>query len=299
MARRGQFRGGFRLITWNAQAFFSSDPAKAAAKQRWARSLLNRCDLLLITEAHGTPGIHKAWRPPLGHSAWWSAGASTAHAGVGIIANNKFLSQFNSVIWRVIWPGRLARLMLRGADGALDVYVAYAHSGAMVGEAELHGLPASQWHRCTTFPELRNACRCRLARAIAHRHSVLTIVGGDWNWVVEHADRQTLAAAAPSLRNDASEETHFQSQVALPNGLAEMHQPELTHASATSRARLDRFYSNQPVTEQLDRNTSNQRGGWSHSMAFNDIQQLILLTLIHFWSEFYFVIAENGDYLKF
>ena len=41
--------------------------------------------------------------------------------------------------------------------------------------------------------------------------------------------------------------------VGRPHSLAELFQPEMTHAAASSRARLDRFYSNHDESDQLDR----------------------------------------------
>ena len=101
------------------------------------RSLLARCDMVLITEAHGTSGQHKAWTPPQGTTARWSAGPSTGHAGVGIIVKNVFLQRFAEIQWETIWPGRALRLRLRGKEGALDVIVSYFHTGAMVQELDM------------------------------------------------------------------------------------------------------------------------------------------------------------------
>eukprot|EP00959_Pyramimonas_sp_CCMP1952_P260124 5438646-Pyramimonas_sp.AAC.1 len=54
--RRGQHRGDFACITWNAQAFLAQGDARHAAKARYAESLMARGDVLLITEAHRTAG---------------------------------------------------------------------------------------------------------------------------------------------------------------------------------------------------------------------------------------------------
>ena len=62
-----------------------------------------------------------------------------------------------------------------------------------------------------------------------------------------------MATAERSTRSDAGEENHFRNQITIPYGVEEMFQPELTHASASVRSRLDRIYCNQHTSEQLDR----------------------------------------------
>ena len=252
--RLGQFRGDLSVITWNAQAFFAADPLKHAAKEKYLLSLLGRADVVIITEAHGTQSGNRAWRPPHGCKAWWSAGPTTGHAGVGVVAKDVFLQKFDRTpTWSVIWPGRAARLSLSGPEGSVDILAVYSHTGSQVTEHDLFGVADTVRPSCVSFPALRAHLRCRLANAIAPKGSVLTVLGGDFNWVTAEGDRISLSTATPSSRNDSNEENHFKNIVARPHGLHEMFQMEPTHASATSRSRLDRIYCNQHVVEQLDR----------------------------------------------
>ena len=55
--------------------------------------------------------------------------------------------------------------------------------------------------------------------------------------------------------------------VCAQRGLHELHQPELTHASATSRSRLDTIYTNQHVIEQLDREVKSVALEWKPSLS--------------------------------
>lgn len=91
----------------------------------------------MITEAHGTEGAHQIWRSPLGTKSWWSAGASSAHAGVGMVIKDTSLKEFDpDPAWKIILPGRAAKLELRGQAGALDLIVADFPAG---GQPSGHG----------------------------------------------------------------------------------------------------------------------------------------------------------------
>ena len=81
----------------------------------------------------------------------------------------------------------------------------------------------------------------------------LTILGGDFNWVPADEDRRSASSAIASGIRDKREETHFQNIICKPYALHEMHQTEMTHASANARSRLDRIYCNEHVVEQIDR----------------------------------------------
>eukprot|EP00959_Pyramimonas_sp_CCMP1952_P404802 8483728-Pyramimonas_sp.AAC.1 len=54
-------------------------------------------------------------------------------------------------------------------------------------------------------------------------------------------------------RRDQRDEQHFQTVIGNRFGMVDMYQGESTHASASSRSRLDRIYANYHMAEQLDR----------------------------------------------
>ena len=102
---------------WNSQAFFAVTPGRQEIKSSHVRSLLDRALVVMITEAHGTTGARQVWRPPAGASARWSAGTTTAHAGFGLILKDELLKKFDSnPTWKVVLPGRAAKLELRGPE---------------------------------------------------------------------------------------------------------------------------------------------------------------------------------------
>ena len=187
---------------------------------------------------------------------------------MGIIVKDTFLAHFDEKPKpTAIWPGRSGKLALRGREGALDIVVAYFHTGAEISELDLYGVHPDHAQRCTTFPALREHFRSRLGQALARAETTLTVLGGDFNWVVTDADRRSLATAETSGRRDQREENHFQSVVGRPFGLHEMHQSEMTHASASARSRLDRFYCNHHVVEQLDREVKAVALEWKPSLS--------------------------------
>lgn len=166
---RGQYTGDVRCAVWNAQAFFAQDEARHQAKNAYLQQLLTRCDVVMITEAHGTTGRQQAWRTPLGFRSWWSAGPTTGHAGIGIVVRDSFFAKFEDTQrepWQAIWPGRAGRLQLRGREGALDLIVSYFHTGATIQEPDLYGVPPAHLHRCTSFLALRELLRARISQYI-------------------------------------------------------------------------------------------------------------------------------------
>ena len=118
--------------------------------------------------------------------------------------------------------------------------MAYFPTGAGLTEHDYYGFSAAEVERASSFHGLRSCLRSRLSRAIAPRTSALTVIGGDFNYVADPFDRMSTTSGLCTGRRDTSEERHFQNVISTPFGLTEMYQPEPTHASASSRARLDR-----------------------------------------------------------
>ena len=80
-----------------------------------------------------------------------------------------------------------------------------------------------------------------------------TVLGGDFNYVTVESDRRSSASSDQSGRRDLHEENHWQNVVAAPLNLMDVYQPEMTHASALARSRLDRIYANLHQSDVLDR----------------------------------------------
>ena len=94
------------VVHWNAQALFASDPARHQVKAKYVNKLMGKADVCMLTETHGTNAGNGTWRTPAGTTAWWSAGASPGHAGVGIVVKDSFLKMSTEVNREVIWAGR-------------------------------------------------------------------------------------------------------------------------------------------------------------------------------------------------
>ena len=250
----GPYRGEFSAIYWNSQAFFCVDPGKFAAKVAYVTSLLERADMVLLGEAHGTEGGNRAWRPTVGTTAWWSAGPNTVHAGIGIFVKNAFLKQFSEPPrWTILWPGRAAVLSLKGPAGTLEVVVGYFHTGGVVQDLDQVGVHPGWVDYCSTFPRLRELMRNRISATIKPRGVALTLLGADFNWVTQDSDRRVKAHMDSTGRRDRAEESHFQSTCCQRHGLVELHQSDMTHSGSTAMSSLDRFYLNQHLVEQIDR----------------------------------------------
>ena len=136
------YRGGFKAITWNAQALLSLDPHRRERKRKELQTLANKNpDFILLQELHSTMTAASIWEPPSGYRAFFSHGSASS-AGVGIIVATSFLSKFDSIKGdeeyreggtelklEDIVAGRVARLRLDGKEGALEIFTVYLTTG--------------------------------------------------------------------------------------------------------------------------------------------------------------------------
>ena len=242
------FKGDYNGCSWNAQAYFAADPARQAAKQNHATTLLMEHDFCCISEAHSNEGKTTSYRKAMGHSAWWSHG-SNAVGGVGILVRDSFLARFKEVQeedWLEIIPGRVARIRLSGAEGQLDIYSVYMETGASV---------------------IAKRCRQKGAQTIANhmapRSQRLSLITGDFNFVTHPSDRVSLTSGQWSGSEDAKEAEYWNTELWDPSRCSELRQSKFTHCSGLARSRLDRAYSNHHVYDQLDRNY------WCHTLPHN------------------------------
>jgi hypothetical protein len=91
--------------------------------------------------------------------------------------------------WLEIVPGRVARLRLQGPAGALDIYVVYMQVG---GEQE--------------DKRARQQAIRAIAAVLAPREQALSIMAGDWNFVVNKDDRWSKQNGSWTGGTDAAEE---------------------------------------------------------------------------------------------
>ena len=180
------------------------------------------------------------WTPPAGTRFFGSMGTAK-QAGVAILVTEKFLNRFDTIPkeherrhWRHLDQGRVAKLKLSGPEGDLELIVTYLHSGQHKAE--------------------RDHSRRQMMANITSRDKALTIIGGDFNYAPDAAARAyVLSEVENQEENGQKEEQEFRDTVLRMNGMYEAEQSEYTHHHAGSFARLDRWYLNAHVSEQLDR----------------------------------------------
>jgi len=248
----GQYKGDIAAIAWNSQALFAADCSRHQAKSAYVHKLMAKADVGLFSEVHGTEESNSVWHAPHGTTAWWSQGPTRGHAGLGIVVKNAFLAKFNPNPQFIhLWRGRAALLRLDGPEGSLDIVAAYFHTGSSdrLTEHDLHGLSPAERQHVHSYPASRRSLRCRIARGLRSQQVALTLLGGDFNYVTSPEERVSLTTAEATGRRDTCEERHFQQLLGQRFELVDMYQQDHTHASATSRARLDRIYMNQHVSE--------------------------------------------------
>ena len=240
------YKGNYKGAIWNAQGLCTRCPKKH--EKRWNRvfKLLRKNDFVMISETHATDGKADAMTTILkakGIHAFWSNGGSR-RAGVCILVNQKFLKKFNSQepVWGEIHKGEAAVLQLQGCEGNLDLFSVYLPTGN-AGSSEQERLSLLQQ-------------RCNIRKKIADRtkpvHGALSIVGGDFNYVTEEKDRWTLAKGDWSCTDNSADQKDFLEKLGPQTGLHELHQEHATHRSGLAQSRLDRVYTNQHCSVQLD-----------------------------------------------
>ena len=120
-------------------------------------------------------------------------------------------------------PGRAARLSLRGPNGALDIYVCYLPTGSEHEDQKQHVIR-------------------RLRESLAPNNSVLSILMGDWNFVMQDEDRICLRSMQFTGGSDRAIARSFQSLLD-EHHLHELEQLAFTHENSTAQSKIDRIYS--------------------------------------------------------
>ncbi|CAK0871611.1 unnamed protein product [Prorocentrum cordatum] len=212
----------------------------------------------MLQETHSNVGRAEALKLPPDMPAFWSDGTSH-QAGVGIIVKHAFLAHFNPVVpqdWVEVVPGRVALLHLRGPAGALDLVAVHLPTG-----------PHASSERIAVLQHLGSH--------VQDRQKVLTVIAGDFNYVVAERDRINKDTGALKGDGDLRDEQAFQEHLATPHGLRDMFQAHFTCDSSRARSRLDRVYTNVHLVDQLDRHCSSaalqwcKNPSWHRPLAFS------------------------------
>ena len=233
------FYGDFSGTWWNAQALFASDAGLQSDKHRHAWSLLAKVDFAGFAETHSTTGHTEAASLPNNTKFFWSHGPTRWQAGVGLGIKHTFLQHFNpttNASWQEIVPGRAAKLSLRGPSGAVDMYVCYLPTGSQNEDQKLH-----------TINSIRES--------LAPNNTVLSILMGDWNFVMHDEDRLCMRTMQFTGNTDRPLARNFQALLNT-HDLHELEQLAYTHENSTAQSKIDRIYSNHHIADQLDKQFS-------------------------------------------
>ena len=251
-----QFSGSIRGCgcTWNSQALFARDISRHELKTNKILHLLSTHDVFALQETRSTEGKARAWTGDQGTTSFWSHNRTARTAGVALLVRTAFLQQFFPITehsWQELIPGRAAVLRLDGPQGSLDLFTVYMHTGRQT--------------------EARAQVTRALATAMRPQSQVLSIMMGDWNFVVDTTDRFEGEEARWTGRQDAVEAAAFASTFGLPHGFVELDQPEFTHESGRTQARgasrLDRVYSNHHLMDQLDHEWGCSALNWTKRLS--------------------------------
>ena len=130
--------------------------------------------------------------------------------------------------------GRMARLAIRGQMGALDIYVNYWRAGETAEDRDA---------RCASI--------AKLARLLRPRHQVLSILGGDWNYVPTREDRWCASTGRHTGHKDHREQVAWNGAFRAPGyeKLTEFEQDDYTWTGNNAKSRLDRVYSSHSLED--------------------------------------------------
>ena len=237
-SRPTPFEDSLSACTWNAQGLFCQDFQKHCRKTNYCQKLCLEYVIVGIQEAHCGNNMHRNFDYLLSKDCrtWWSKCPGDRNlGGIGLILKHSFLRRFKTAEWNIYetclaFQGRIAKLMLRGAEGSLDIYVVHLdHS-------------SDPTCRLEQLRNLKNDFSCKV--------TVHTILIGDWNFDLEVTDRIDTTTGEHCGRV-GSEAQLWSDQF---KDFVEWYQGDFsrTGGSLSSRSRLDRIFSNMESSSYLE-----------------------------------------------
>ena len=217
------FVGEFRCATWNTQALFAASTHKQFKKRNRARALITKNDFVCLQETHAQEGRTLAFNLPNDTCAVWANG-TPRQGGVGIVLKHSFLKMFDTVDpdrdFEVIEGGRVAVLHLVGPYGNLDIACIYLDA--------------------TSSLERRHTLK-KLGMSLRPRSTNLTVLAGDFNFVIDSKDRWSSQGQRWAENGDSLDAEVLNDCILTPSGLIEWEQSHFTCEAKGARARLDRM----------------------------------------------------------
>ena len=113
----------------------------------------------------------------------------------------------------------------------------------------------------------RNGVRTKIHSATRSSNTSLTVIMGDFNTATRASDRWDITNGVPTGERDKGEEEHWQETVAQRHGLYELGQDQFTFNCSLSRSRIDRIYTNQPPSNQIDHSFSCSALEWVNNLS--------------------------------
>eukprot|EP00971_Amphidinium_carterae_P256166 5086097-Amphidinium_carterae.1 len=161
------------VASWNARALFHSRHRLAKDKAHFVKTLARRADITCIQEAHvvGQHDVEELGLPE--HACYWS-GSSPATGGLLVAIKRAYLEGVTTH-WHEVVVGRIACLHLTRLGLSRQVIVVHLSPDAR-----------HSWDNLV-----------RLLAEVVDQTDCLTIVAGDFNVVLEQADRIEISTGRP------------------------------------------------------------------------------------------------------
>ena len=119
-------------------------------------------------------------------------------------------------------------LRLDGPQGSLDIYTIYLHTGDSMPPEDALEAGFVPNHRLPSSSELREAIRHRISAKMRHRDQAMSLMSGDFNFVVRKGGRKCVTSTADTGQRDHAEAELWKSTLETRHGLHEIFQPEFT-----------------------------------------------------------------------
>ena len=103
--------------------------------------------------------------------------------------------------------------------------------------------------------EQKQQAICKIHDSISPNDNVLSILMGDWNFVMNNEDRLCLRTMEFTGNSDRPLARNFQLLLDT-HQLHELEQLAYTHENTTAQSKIDRIYINHHIADQLDRQFS-------------------------------------------